>query len=171
MSKITPEITAKLADLEKRIRIDWRQFGSDFMEAQQRADSAAISGWSIGKALLEAKSLIPHGLFTDWFSKFGVPERTGQRFMEKAREYPELKDFVANRREAILSTGLLPDKPEMIHEGNVIFPAQGAYHQRFYNRFCQWKDEVTTGKLQIDEVQVKTDLRPMYEWLRKLYGE
>lgn len=171
MSKITPAITAKLADLEKQIRVDLKQFNADFNEALSRAENAAISGWSIGKALLSAKQLIPHGAFMDWFSKFGVPERTGQRFMEKAREYPELKDFVANRREAILSTGLLPDKPEVHHEGNVQFPAQGAYHQRFYNRFCQWKDEVTTGKLQIDEVQVKTDLRPMYEWLRKLYGE
>ncbi len=171
MSKITPEITAKLADLEKQIRVDLKSFNADFKEAMSRAENAAISGWSIGKALLEAKGLIPHGAFQDWFGRFGVPERTGQRFMEKAREYPELKDFVANRREAILSTGLLPDKPEMQHDGNVVFPAQGLHHQRYYNRFCQWKDEVESGKLKIDEVQVKTDLRPMYEWLRKLYGE
>ena len=165
-------ITAQLADLEKRIRCDFKAFGDDFKEAITRAESAAMSGWSIGKALLEAKALMPHGAFTDWFERFGVPERTGRKFMESAREYPELKDFMAHRREAILSTGLLPDKESIDHgDGNVNFPTQGQNHLRFVNRFNQWLDGVKSGTVQIDQTQVKTDLRPLYDWLKGLYGE
>lgn len=165
-------ITAKLADLEKRIKTDLAEFGKDFKEAMTRAESAAMSGWSIGKALIEAKALMPHGAFTDWFERFGVPERTGRKFMESAREYPEIKDFMAHRREAILSTGLLPDKEAIDHgDGNVTFPPSGANHLRFVNRFNQWLDGVKSGTVQIDQTQVKTDLRPLYDWLKGLYGE
>lgn len=164
-------ITAKLADLEKQIRADLKAFGDDFKEALNRAESAAFSGWNIGRGLNEAKSLMPHGAFTDWFERFGVPERTGRRFMESAREYPELKDFMAHKRDAILSTGLIPDKPEIEHDGNVTFPSPGMHHQRFFNRFAQWKSEVESGKLAINKEQVKTDLKPLYDWLKELYGE
>jgi hypothetical protein len=164
-------ITARLSVLESQIRTDLKSFNDDFKGAMQRAESAAMSGWQIGKALIEVKSLMPHGAFSDWFERFGVHERTGRRFMESARQYPELKDFVAHRREAILSTGLLPDKEEMFHDGNVTFPSQGQSHLRFYNRFSHWLNEVKSGKVAMDQEQVKNDLKPLYEWLKGLYSE
>lgn len=170
--KITPAITAKLADLEKQIKTDWKQFHSDFEEAATRADNAAMSGWQIGKALNEAKKLIPHGSFTIWFAKVGVPERTGQLFMAKAREYPTIKEFMKNRREAILATGLLPDKEQVNHPDNVNLPSPGTNHLQFFNRWSAWRHEVDAGKIKPDLAQTKEELRPMYDWMKKeLYGE
>lgn len=171
MSKITPAITAKLAVLINQIKVDWKAFNADFDQALTRAESAALSGWQIGKAILEYKELAGHGGLKILFPLVNIPERTCFRFMLAAKDFPELKAFLANRRESILATGILPDKEQLHIEGNIATTSTSSNHSPFLTKFLQWTNEVKAGKLKMDQDQVKNDLRPVYEWLKELYGE
>lgn len=171
MSKSTPAITAKLAFLVNQIKIDWKAFNADFTQALTRAESAAVSGWQIGKAILEYKEMVGHGALKVLFPMIGIPERTCFRFMFAAKEFPELKAFMANRRELILASGILPEKEHLAIQGNISTISDSSNHSPFLTKFLQWTNEVKAGKLKMNQDQVRNDLRPVYEWLKDLYGE
>lgn len=57
----------------------------EILEAQRKGGEAVLT---IGKCLIEAKEMLPHGEWLPWLAeKVGYSEKTAQNFMRLAREF------------------------------------------------------------------------------------
>lgn len=92
----------------------------DILEAKRRGGEAILT---IGRCLIEAKELLPHGEWLPWLNEQAeLPERTAQKFMRLAREWSNpntLADLGASK--ALMLLALPPEEREQFEtEHNVI---------------------------------------------------
>ena len=76
----------------------------EILDAQRRGGQAVLD---IGRGLLEAKSMLPHGEWLPWINtRIGYSEKTAQNFMRLAREFSNpqaLADLGATKALALLA--------------------------------------------------------------------
>ena len=92
----------------------------DILEAQRKGGEAVLT---IGKCLIEAKDMLPHGEWLPWLAeKVGYSEKTAQNFMRLAREFSNpqaIADLGATKALKLLA--LPPDEREkFVADHNVI---------------------------------------------------
>ena len=92
----------------------------DILEAQRKGGEAVLT---IGKCLIEAKEMLPHGEWLPWLAeKVGYSEKTAQNFMRLAREFSNpqaIADLGATKALKLLA--LPPDEREkFVADHNVI---------------------------------------------------
>ena len=92
----------------------------DILEAKRRGGEAILT---IGRCLVEAKELLPHGEWLPWLNERAeLSERTAQKFMRLAREWSNpntLADLGASK--ALMLLALPPEEREQFEtEHNVI---------------------------------------------------
>lgn len=137
----------------------------DSVDSIRTLGNIAVRGaWEIGERLWRAKSILHHGSFGLWKEKMGIPETTAHRYMALAKKFPTVESLPANIREGYLAVGILPQKELFEHEGDIkLRPSQ--HHLQFINRWSNWLNQVKIGKVNFDREQVRTDLKPLYDWL------
>lgn len=92
----------------------------EILDAQRRGGQAVLD---IGRGLLEAKSMLPHGEWLPWLNtRIGYSEKTAQNFMRLAREFSNpqaLADLGATKALALLA---LPadEREQFVQEHNVV---------------------------------------------------
>lgn len=92
----------------------------EILDAQRRGGQAVLD---IGRGLLEAKSMLPHGEWLPWINtRIGYSEKTAQNFMRLAREFSNpqaLADLGATKALALLA---LPadEREQFVQEHNVV---------------------------------------------------
>ena len=90
----------------------------EILDAQRRGGQAVLD---IGRGLLEAKSMLPHGEWLPWLNtRIGYSEKTAQNFMRLAREFSNpqaLADLGATKALALLA---LPadEREQFVQEHN-----------------------------------------------------
>lgn len=93
---------------------------NEILDAQRRGGQAVLD---IGRGLLEAKSMLPHGEWLPWLNtRIGYSEKTAQNFMRLAREFSNpqaLADLGATKALALLA---LPadEREQFVQEHNVV---------------------------------------------------
>ncbi|MEQ2454938.1 DUF3102 domain-containing protein [Flavonifractor hominis] len=92
----------------------------DILDAQRKGGEAVLT---IGKCLIEAKDMLPHGEWLPWLAeKVGYSEKTAQNFMRLAREFSNpqaIADLGATKALKLLA--LPPDEREQfVADHNVI---------------------------------------------------
>lgn len=92
----------------------------EILDAQRKGGEAVLT---IGRCLIEAKKLLPHGAWLPWLNeKVSYSERTARRFMQMYRDLsnrPALTDLGKSKALALLA---LPEKErdEFMAENNVV---------------------------------------------------
>jgi hypothetical protein len=73
--------------------------------------------FEIGKTLVEAKTLLPHGYFSKWLdAEFCWPERTAQRYMQVARVLGDKADTVSDLPAAALYNLAAKSTPDELRD-------------------------------------------------------
>lgn len=92
----------------------------EILDAQRKGGEAILT---IGRCLIEAKEMLPHGEWLPWLNeRVSYSERTARRFMQMYRQLsnrPALADLGASKALALLA---LPekDRDEFLAENNVV---------------------------------------------------
>ena len=92
----------------------------EILDAQHRGGEAILT---IGRCLIEAKEMLPHGEWLPWLNeKVSYSERTARRFMQAYRQLsnrPALADLGATKALALIA---LPEEElsEFLNENNVV---------------------------------------------------
>lgn len=111
----------------------------DILEAKRRGGEAILT---IGRCLVEAKELLPHGEWLPWLNERAeLSERTAQKFMRLAREWSNpntLADLGASK--ALMLLALPPEEREQFEtEHNVIDMSARQLRQAIKERDEAWK--------------------------------
>ena len=92
----------------------------DILNAQRRGGEAILT---IGRCLIEAKELLPHGEWLPWLNeKVAYSERTAQNFMAVARRYSNPQTLADLGMAKALALLALPDseRDEFVQDHNVV---------------------------------------------------
>lgn len=100
--------------------IEFSKRAADYaQQAVQFGGTALVYAWACGKLLNAAKSKLGRGKFGAWRIKTlesnYISERTSQRYMQLATQYPEVKPLLQwspGLRQAYIACGILPESPE-----------------------------------------------------------
>lgn len=117
-----------VTDLGKMAPIETDQLGSrtietitdEILDAQRRGGEAILT---IGRCLIEAKEMLPHGEWLPWLNeKVAYSERTAQNFMAVARRYSNPQTLADLGMAKALALLALPDseRDEFVQDHNVI---------------------------------------------------
>ena len=92
----------------------------EILDAQRRGGEAILT---IGRCLIEAKEMLPHGEWLPWLNeKVAYSERTAQNFMAVARRYSNPQTLADLGMAKALALLALPDseRDEFVQDHNVI---------------------------------------------------
>ena len=92
----------------------------EILDAQRRGGEAILT---IGRCLIEAKEMLPHGEWLPWLNeKVAYSERTAQNFMAVARRYSNPQTLADSGMAKALALLALPDseRDEFVQDHNVI---------------------------------------------------
>lgn len=174
MPKSTIEqIKPEVIKLEGEIIGLWNGIEDEIQSIREKGNLAVVAAWHLGKKLVEMKKLLGHGNFGLWEEKIGIPSNTASRYMILAAKYSKVEDLPDNKREGYLAIGVLPDKETITHDGNIQLKPTSHYLS-IVNRFQNWRNQVTIGKLTFDDEakqKAREDFKPVFAWLKELYGE
>lgn len=94
-----PDSSTSLEDLTSGIRFYLRQIGQNVIE--------------IGKRLILAKVLMPHGEWQNWLEdNFGLTDRTARNFMSVAKRFGKTKTFAFFPTSTLIKMLALPEGDE-----------------------------------------------------------
>lgn len=108
------QVTPTLAEGQVDTVRDIETITQEIQEAQRTAGQSIIT---IGKDLIEAKAMLPHGEWLPWLAeKVGYSERTAQGFMQLARKYsnPQLVADLGMRKALALLALPDPEREEFL---------------------------------------------------------
>ena len=171
MSKLTPETIDQLKALKKQIEIDLAEINKGLGVASKAMDDSILSAWQVGNALIQAKALTGHGNFQTWWkATTGLSETTVFKYMKLAKSFPQ-KDLPANKRTAYQLMGIVPSKGQIQRPNNdETNPPLDGFLQ-IAGKWKSWMTDVEEKHLDYDHDEVKRHFKPMYDWLKGLYGE
>jgi hypothetical protein len=134
---------------------------------------ALHAAWQAGRLLLRQKRRVGYGNWVLWLqTHFDGSVRTAQRYMALAKavlDVSQLRDLTL--RQAYLRLGTAaPDAPgQKSSSRRVILPVHAALANRFH-RWTREKGDIAAMAEQ-EKQTLQRDLRPLYEWLGRLYTD
>lgn len=166
-----PLDTKRLIEIEAEVVTLWNGVEDQIDSVHNFAQAAVRGAWEIGRRLIEAKVIVGHGNFQVWKQKLGIPDGTAFNYMKLAANFQTLESLPENKRQAYLAIGLLPDKDQIHHDGNTrLVPSNNLLS--VFNRWNNWHTQVENGKKAfVVNDEIKKQLKPMYDWIKGIYGE
>jgi hypothetical protein len=134
---------------------------------------ALHAAWQAGRLLLQQKRRVGYGNWVLWLQNhFNGSVRTAQRYMALAKGVPDvsqLRDLTLRQAYLRLGTSAADASGESAPSRRVILPV----HARLANRFHRWTREKgdIDAMAEQDKRTLQRDLRPLYEWLGRLYTD
>ena len=175
MPRSTTDLKAQLNDgLEKA-----KQFHAEAIEARsiiETQDRTELErAWQCGKQLNYLKSLQPHGNWVSWIEN-QWPElgsSTRELYMKIDRDNPNARRVGDLKHDSIRKYRLaaVPKKKHPKEAGDTSF-SKPEHHSTVVNELARLTQRIDAGQVKgLDLEELRSDFRPSYEWLQRLYGD
>ena len=133
--------------------------------------------WRCGQALNNIKPLVGHGNWQDWVQlNFCKPRaisyQTAVLYMKIDRDNPNIQRVGDLKFDSIRQYAFqfIPEKKRLTHQGDERIPPL-RHHLTVLNEFHRLKYRHEAGLQTLDFTEVRRDWRPIYEWLKDVFGE
>lgn len=149
------------------------QYESKTRELSKNFDDALELAWKFGRKLNEIKSAVGHGNWLLWLPNNleGMSDRHARRHMLLDTSNPGAETIAELSEDSVrkFRFGFIPEKERPEIPGDQKFQ-RTPHHLTIVNDWRQFVRRVEIGQAQLDEEEARRDMRPLLEWLAKLYG-
>lgn len=167
-----PRALMPLRDLTKEAKQLLTKYEAKTKELARNFDEALELAWKFGRKLNEIKATVGHGNWQLWLENNldGMSDRHARRHMELDRDNPGAQSVADLSEDSVrkFRYDFVPEKQRPELPGDQKFQ-RTAHHLTIVNDWRQLLRRVEIGQAQLDEEEARRDMRPLLEWLAKLY--
>ena len=133
--------------------------------------------WRCGQALNQIKPLVGHGNWQGWVQLHfckprGISYQTAALYMKIDRDNPNIQRVGDLKFDSIRQHAFrfIPEKNRLVLQGDDKIP-RSTHHLTVLNEFHRLKYRHEAGLQPLDFTEIRRDWRPIYQWLRAVFGE
>jgi hypothetical protein len=174
MPKRTTDIVVELQQhLAKAKRLHAEAIAAS--ATREAADKTELErAWLCGKELNVIKEGLGHGNWLTWLGAHWseLPDRTAQVYMKIDRDNPNAQRVADLKFDSIRKYAIakVPKKQRPAEPGDQSF-SKPEHHSTVVNECSRFWQRYDAGQVKADEAELRSDWRPHYERLQRLYGD